>query len=47
MLDFMSLRLHASYAAKVTKNQIPWYVLLDYFITRSSFKKLKVAILTK
>ena len=36
------LRLHASHGAKTTKNQTPWYVLLDYFIIRPSFKNLKV-----
>ncbi len=25
----ITLRLHASYGAKITKNQTPWYVLLD------------------
>ena len=41
------LRLHASYDAKITKNPTPWYVLLDYFITRSFFKNLNVPFLTK
>ncbi len=33
------LRLHASYGAKITKNQTPLYVLLHNFLTRPSFKK--------
>ncbi len=44
---FLHLRLHASYGAKITKNLTPLYVLLDYFITRPSFKNLNVHFLTK
>ena len=37
-----NLRLHASYGAKITKIQTPWYILLDYFITRPYLKNSNV-----
>ena len=30
------------YGAKITKDQTPWYVLLDYFTTRPSFKNIQI-----
>ena len=42
-----SLRLIAIHGAKITKNQSPWYILLDYFTTGPSFKNVNIAFLTK
>ncbi len=43
----VALRIPAIHGAKTTKNRPPWYVLLDYFTTRPSFKNLYDPFLTK
>ncbi len=43
----LNKNLRVVHGAKTTKNQSPWYVLLDYFTTRPTFKNLYDAFLTK
>ena len=43
----VALTILAIHGAKTTKIRPPWYVLLDHFTTRPSFKNLYDAFLTK
>ena len=38
------LRILDIHAAKITKNETPWYILFHYFTTRQPIKNLNVQV---